>query len=132
MAAFRFRKKTDYGLSMLALLYKSKDKYVSASEMEKRGLPRSFLVKIAQDMVRTGIIGAKEGRGGGYYLKVDPKNYTLSKVVGVLEGGVGIVDCVIHGAKCPLEDKCPQKVAMRRLNEDIEEVLEKYTISDLC
>jgi len=132
MTAFRFRKKTDYGLAMLSIIASSKNKYVSVSQMQKRGLPRSFLVKIAQELISAGIIGSKEGRGGGYYLKVNPKTYTLGRVIKVLEGEVAIVDCAVHGKKCPLHDKCPQKKTLIKLNKDISSVLEKYTLSQIC
>lgn len=131
MAAFRFRKKTNYGMVMLVLLYSYDGKYMSVSEMQDLGLPRSFLVKIAQDLIRAGIVGSKEGRGGGYYLVCDPEKTTLREVIEALEGKVSIVSCV-HGEECEFADKCLHKGVMSTLSSDIESVLEKYTISDLC
>ncbi len=130
MAAFRFRKKTDYGLLMISILAKSRG-YVSVSYMQEMGLPRSFLVKIARDLIRAKIIGAKEGRGGGYFLACDPETTTLKNVVEALEGRVSPTLCV-HGEHCPFEDKCSQRGIMHDLARDIETVLDKYKISDFA
>lgn len=130
MAAFRFRKKTDYGLAMVGLVANYDGEYMSVSEMQDHGLPRSFLVKIAQDLIDHGILGSKEGRGGGYFLACDPKTTSLKKVVEALEGKISTAECV-HGVECPFADKCPQKDMMVMLTRDIENVLDKYSISDL-
>lgn len=132
MTSFKFRKKTDYGLIMVSLLAQREgEKVMSVREMQELGLPRSFLVKIAKDLVDNKIVGAKEGRGGGYYLKANPKKTTLKRVVEALEGKVGTASCVVHGYLCPLADKCPNKRIMEVLTEDLSAVLDKYTISDL-
>ena len=131
-SSFRFRKKTDYGLIMVSLLSeRGRDNVMSVREMQDMGLPRSFLVKIAKDLVDNKIIGAKEGRGGGYFLRVDPKKVTLKEVVEVLEGRLGTAECV-HGVKCPLYEACPHKKVMKVLSDELGAVLDKHTISDLA
>ncbi len=131
-SSFRFRKKTDYGLIMVSLLSKrGRDNVMSVREMQEMGLPRSFLVKIAKDLVDNNIIGAKEGRGGGYFLKIDPKKVTLKQVVEILEGPVGTAECV-HGIKCPMADTCPHKKVMKVLSEELSAVLARHTVSDLA
>lgn len=131
MSTFRFRKKTDYGLAMVGLVAGRDEGYMSAAEMQDQGLPRHFLVKIAQDLKKAGIIGSKEGRGGGYYLKVDPEETSLREVVEALEGPILTTECVVHQGECPFERSCPQKQAMIEMSEEIERVLEKYKISDI-
>lgn len=132
MSSFKFRKKTDYGLIMVSLLtQKELGEVMSVREMQDMGLPRSFLVKIAKSLVDSKIVGAKEGRGGGYFLKADPKKTTIRMVIESLEGKVKTASCVVHGYKCPLADKCPHKHMMGVLTDDLSAVLERYTISDL-
>lgn len=131
MSSFRFRKKTDYGLVMAALLaQRGVGEIMSVREMQEMGLPRSFLVKIARDLIGAGILGAKEGRGGGYYLSKDPKRITLREVVEVLEGKVATASCV-HGVRCPMYDKCPHRRVMELLSGQLSEVLSGYTVADL-
>jgi len=133
MSSFRFRKKTEYGLMMMAMLVKTKQGgIVSVAKMQEMGLPRSFLVKIARDLIRAKLIVAKEGRGGGYSLAKDPNKVTLRSVVEAIEGNVATVSCLVHGAKkCPLADKCPHLRVMIDLTTKLSRVLDGYKLSDL-
>lgn len=132
MSSFRFRKKTEYGMMMMALLAGAgKDKLVSVRSMQALGLPRSFLVKIARDLIKARLVVAKEGRGGGYALVKDATKVTLKQVVEAIEGEVATSACMVHGSKrCPLADKCPHKGMMAELTQEIGLVLEKHRLSD--
>jgi len=132
MSSFRFRKKTEYGMMMISLLAKEgKGGLVSVRTMQENGLPRSFLVKIARDLIKAKLIVAKEGRGGGYSLAKDPNRVTLKEVVEAIDGQVATTSCMIHGSKrCPLADKCPHKNMMVRLTDEINEILSKYKLAD--
>lgn len=133
MSAFRFRKKTDYGLAMLALLCERYgDGYVSVVSMQERNLPRSFLVKIAQDLIEAGLVGSKEGRGGGYYLSKPPREISLREAIVALEGKVSTSNCVLHPGSCPFEESCKQRKFMHKLSEDFVKVLDRYTLEDVC
>lgn len=133
MSSFRFRKKTEYGLMMVTLLARAgKEKVVSVRAMQELGLPRSFLVKIARDLIKHKLIAAKEGRGGGYQLVVDPEKVNLKQVVEAMEGEVATAGCLIHGSKkCPLEKNCPHRGVMARLTDQIGELLANYRLIDL-
>ena len=132
MSSFRFRKKTEYGMMMVSLLAKEgKGGLVSVRAMQENGLPRSFLVKIARDLIKAKLIMAKEGRGGGYSLTRDPGQVTLKEVVEAIDGQVATASCLIHGSKkCPLADKCPHRVMMSKLTEEIGAILGKYKLAD--
>lgn len=133
MSSFRFRKKTEYAMMMVTILSMAGEgKLVSVAEMQEYGLPRSFLVKIARDLIKAKLIKAKEGRGGGYSLAKDPKKVNLKQVVEAIEGEVATASCLVHGAKkCPLADKCPHRQVMIKLTEQIGEILAGYSLTDL-
>jgi Rrf2 family protein len=132
MSSFRFRKKTEYGMMMVSLLSKEgKGGLVSVRTMQENGLPRSFLVKIARDLIKAKLIVAKEGRGGGYSMAKDPNIVTLKEVVEAIDGEVATTSCMIHGSKrCPLADKCPHKSMMVKLTDEINGILSKYKLTD--
>ena len=119
-------------MMMISLLAKEgKGGLVSVRTMQENGLPRSFLVKIARDLIKAKLIVAKEGRGGGYSLAKDPNHVTLKEVVEAIDGQVATTSCMIHGSKrCPLADKCPHKNMMVRLTDEINEILSKYKLAD--
>ncbi len=132
MSSFRFRKKTEYGMMMVSLLAKAgKGGLVSVRNMQDSGLPRSFLVKIARDLIKAKLVVAKEGRGGGYSLAKEPTEITLKQVVEAVDGQVSTAGCLVHGAKkCPIADHCPHRVMMEKLTEEIGSILSKYKLAD--
>ncbi len=132
MSSFRFRKKTEYGMMMVSLLAEAgKGGLVSVRAMQENGLPRSFLVKIARDLIKAKLIVAKEGRSGGYSLTKDPSQITLKEVVEAVDGEIATASCLVHGSKkCPLTDKCPHKNMMSKLTEEIGSILSKYKLSE--
>lgn len=134
MSTFRFRKKTEYGMMMLARMAREeRGKVVSVRLMQECGLPRSFLVKIARDLIGANLVRAKEGRGGGYSLVSEPSKITLKQVIEAIEGQVATVPCLIHKTeKCPMEEKCRHKTTMTEVTEKIGRVLEEYHLSDIC
>lgn len=132
MSSFRFRRKTEYAMMMVALLSKEgKGGLVSVRSMQETGLPRSFLVKIARDLIKAKLVVAKEGRGGGYSLAKEPEAITLKQVVEAVDGQISTAGCLIHGAKkCPIADHCPHRVMMQKLSDEIGGILEKYKLAD--
>jgi Rrf2 family protein len=132
MNSFRFRKKTEYGIMMVAMLAKAGNQgLVSVRTMQENGLPRSFLVKIAHDLIKAKLVIAKEGRGGGYSLAQNPQEITLKQVVEAVDGQVAITGCMVHGAKkCPLVEQCPHRNMMQKLTQEIGSILEKYKLAD--
>ncbi len=133
MSSFRFRKKTEYALMMVTLLAQAgQGKLVSVAKMQEFGLPRSFLVKIARDLIKAKLVVPKEGRGGGYSLALAPAKVSLKQVVEATEGELATVSCLAHGAKrCPLQDRCPHRKIMVKLTAQLGEVLSEYKLSDL-
>ena len=132
MSSFRFRKKTEYGMMMVSLLSEQgMGGLVSVRAMQDNGLHRSFLVKIARDLIKAKLIVAKEGRGGGYSLAKDPSKVTLKEVVEAIDGQVATASCLVHGVrKCPLADKCPHKSMMSKITDEVGGILSKYKLTD--
>lgn len=134
MALFSFTKKADYGLVMLsALAVKGKGQTVSVRELvENNGLPRAFTAQIGKSLVEAGILGSKEGRGGGYYLKKNPENVAVKQALVAIEGEIAPTECVAGGGgRCAVGSKCKQKGFMNRIAREIGLVLEGYSLADL-
>ena len=131
MSSFRFRKKTEYGTMMMALLAQAGEGgLVSVREMQAYGLPHSFLVKIARDLITAKLVAAKEGRGGGYSLVKSPEKISLKSVVEAIEGPVATAGCLLHGRRCPLAERCPHRLVMGKLTDEIAIVLDRYSVAD--
>lgn len=125
---FTLTKKADYGLSMLSVLaLRGRNGRVSMKELSEAGIPRAFMSKIAASLVEAGILNSREGKGGGYGLNYDPKEIQIREALEAIEGEVEPVCC----SECPMEGGCGQVDFMARLTEDINRMLEKYTLEDL-
>lgn len=131
MALLGLSKKTDYGLVMLSILAKKDGDVVSAAEMvREKKLPKAFVSQIAKDLVKAGILGSKEGKGGGYYLKREPKAVTMRDVFVAMEGKVAPVSCMLH-RDCACSGVCEQREFMSNLAKEMEAVLAQHTLVDV-
>lgn len=123
-------KKADYGLLLVTeLASRGKGEIVSTRELvEDRDLPAAFTAQIAKKLVRKGILGSKEGRTGGYYLKKDPQEIKVKEVLEAVDGKLAITECIEKGG-CSI--KCKQKRFMRYLNSELSKMMESYTLADV-
>jgi len=125
---FTLTKKADYGLSMLSILaLRGRKGRVNLKELAEMGMPRAFMSKIATSLVEAGILNSREGKGGGYGLNYEPKEIQVREALEAIEGEVEPVNCM----DCPMQGGCGQVSFMDKLTEDINKLLEKYTLEDL-
>lgn len=125
---FTLTKRADYGLSMLSVLaLRGRKGRVNLRELSEMGMPRAFMSKIAASLVEAGILNSREGKGGGYGLNYEPKEIQVREALEAIEGEVEPVTCL----DCPASEGCGQVSFMDRLTEDINKLLEGYTLEDL-
>ena len=97
---------------------------------EATQVPSSYLPKVFQPLVRSGLVTGQRGLHGGYTLQRDPKDLTLLEVVDCVDPIQRIRSCplslVTHGTNlCPLHSLLDQLLAVE------EERLGKVTVADL-
>lgn len=125
---FTLTKKADYGLSMLSVLVsKGRKGRVNLKELSEMGMPRPFMSKIGASLVEAGILNSREGKGGGYGLNYEPREIQVREALEAIEGEVEPVTCLA----CPMKTECFQQTFMDKLTENINKLLEKYTLEDL-
>lgn len=126
---FTLTKKADYGLSMLSVLaLRGRKGRINLKELSDMGMPRAFMGKIAASLVEAGILNSREGKGGGYSLNYEPREIQIREALEAIEGEVSPVFC----EGCPMGEDCGQVRFMDKLTEDINKLLEKYTLEDLA
>ena len=88
-------KKTKYGIKALTFLARQKDNTpVQIAEIAKNEhISIKFLESILLLLRNSGFLGAKKGKGGGYYLIKDPKDISMAKVYRILEGPIALLPC---------------------------------------
>lgn len=126
---FGISKKTDYGLElMISLAKKFGEGPVSLKTIAKeKKLPFKFLEQVVIPLREAGLIEAKEGRGGGYFLKKKPERISVAEVVEVLEGPVQVGACL----GCPKAATCGPKEVWAEVGEKVREAIEGKMLGDL-
>ncbi|MBT8283747.1 MAG: Rrf2 family transcriptional regulator [Flavobacteriaceae bacterium] len=131
-------KKTKYGLKALTFLAKQdkKEPIPIADIAEHENISQKFLESILLTLRRTGYLGSKKGKGGGYYLIKDPSEIPMTTVMRVLEGPIAMVSCVSLNfyeqcEDCPDEQSCSVHKLMLKVRDSALEVYRNTTLADL-
>ncbi|WP_276389693.1 RrF2 family transcriptional regulator [Eudoraea chungangensis] len=131
-------KKTKYGLKALTYLAsKPKNEPVQIAEIaEHENISQKFLETILLSLRKTGFLGSKKGKGGGYYLIKDPSDIKMTSVIRILEGPIAMIPCVSLNFyekcdDCPDENKCSVHKLMIQVRDSALKVYGQTTLSDL-
>lgn len=126
---FNLSKKVDYGLELLIFLAKKKkDGPISLRRIAReKKLPFKYLEQVAIPLREASLIAAKEGHGGGYFLKKSAAKISVAEVVEVLEGPVEIGGC----ASCPQAAMCGQKDIWSEVGDKVKTAIKDKSIQDL-
>ena len=131
-------KKTKYGLKALTYIAKSKgDSPVQVGEIAKsENIPQKFLESILLTLRKSGFLGSKKGKHGGYYLIKKPSEIKMTDVLRVLEGPIAMVPCVSLNFyekcdDCPDEHECSVHKLMIQVRDNTLKVLRNNTLEDL-
>jgi Rrf2 family protein len=130
----KLTKKADYGLmAMKHLAEQSHAGACSAKELaEAYQIPQELLAKILQKLVKAGLLKSHHGTNGGYFLARDPATISAFEVIRVIDGPLFITSCVTVRGNCVQHERCTIKEPMRKVNQSIEEVLRRITISEMA
>ena len=131
-------KKTKYGLKALTFLAAQKNNEpVQIAEISRNeNISQKFLESILLTLRKTGFLGSKKGKGGGYYLIKEPSEIPMTSVIRVLEGPIAMVPCVSLNFyeqcyDCPDENSCSVHKLMLKVRDSALEVYRNNTLADL-
>jgi Rrf2 family transcriptional regulator, iron-sulfur cluster assembly transcription factor len=112
-------RKQEGGISMLAEIAGAVD------------TPRTFLAKIFQDLVKTGLIRSTRGVKGGFVLARPPERITLREIVEAIEGPIMPNKCLMGEGVCSFQKTCPVHPVWRRLQAVTKGILDEVTLKAL-
>lgn len=130
-------KKTQYAFKALEYLAIEYGKGpVKISEISKhQKIPLKFLENILVELKNAGMLESKKGKGGGYILRVAPKNINLANVIRIINGPIALLPCVSLNfyEKCKDCDEatCGMRKMMIIARDATLRVLEKKTMADM-
>jgi len=127
----KIRQSTFYAFRILHRLDEAQGRVVTSKEIaEKESLSAGVVLRILRTMSYSGIVDVHQGRGevcGGFSLEKPIDEITILEVIKMLEG----VDiCTNIDADSRMKDTL-MFLTCSRMNDELEALLEKYTIRDL-
>jgi Rrf2 family protein len=95
-------------------------------------LPRDFLAKVFQRLVKGGVLRSAKGRGGGFSLPRPPHELTLMMIVAAIDGPQLMDRCVLGLARCNDTMPCAQHDLYKPIRQRLKAYLETTTVADLA
>lgn len=129
-----FSTSCQYGLQGMfyIAMYSSKDKNVGLIEIaENQEIPRYFLSKILQELVKAGLLESMKGPNGGFKLSKKPEKITLISIIKAIDGLEVFTRCGIGFKKCSDDHPCPIHNDYKRVREKVYELFKKKTLKEL-
>jgi len=123
-------KTAEYALRAVVCLSRDSQQPASADQLaEQTKVPRRYLHKVLQDLVRAKLVRSQSGPGGGYALSRAPEKITILDVV----NAVAPLERIRH---CPLgltshKRLCPLHAELDRVYASAEMALSRVTIGQL-
>ncbi len=123
-------KTAEYALRTTVWLGRDPDRTASADHLaERTKVPRRYLHKVLQDLVRAKLVRSQSGPGGGYALAHAPEKITILDVV----NAVAPLERIRH---CPLgltshRQLCPLHAELDGVYAATEAALSRVTIAQL-
>jgi Rrf2 family protein len=130
-------KKCKYAIHALVHIARQpKEKFLINDISAACRIPRKFLETILLDLNHAGILGSKQGKGGGYFLRRSPKEVNLAEVVRLFDGAIAAVPCATYKYyeacnECEDEETCAIRYAFLEVRNATVERLKKDTLESL-
>jgi len=123
-------KTAEYALRAAVWLGRTRDKAESADHLAKAiHVPRRYLHKVLQDLVKAGFVRSQSGPGGGYSLNCDPDEISILDVINAVGPIERINSCPLglesHTSLCPLHQELDQAYAA------MEEAFSRVTVAQV-
>lgn len=130
-------KKTKYGLKALAHISKrDHDTPVPIGSIAKNeNIPQKFLESILLTLKKSGFLGSKKGKLGGYYLIKQPSEILMADIMRALEGPIAMVPCVSLNFyekcdDCPDENACSVHKLMIQVRDKTLDIFRNTTLKE--
>ncbi len=131
-------KKTKYGIKALTYLAKQENNtpVQIATIAKSENISQKFLESILLTLRKSGFLGSKKGKGGGYYLLKEPKAIKMASVMRILEGPIAMLPCVSLNFyekcnDCPDEKTCTIHNLMIEVRDSALRIFDNKSLADL-
>ncbi|MBR6078641.1 MAG: RrF2 family transcriptional regulator [Treponema sp.] len=123
-----------YALRVLIdLAQQPNDTWTPLKEIASRqDISQKYIEAIMTLLSKHGLVDAVHGKGGGYKLNRDIKDYKVGEVLNLTEGSLSPVACLMAGAEpCPKAPNCKTLPMWTKLNSLVNDYLNSVSLADL-
>jgi Rrf2 family protein len=125
-------RETDYAVRCILYLAQDRDRTASVTEVARAmHIPKSFLAKILQRLVRNGILESVRGAQGGFRLAMKPSEISLLAIMEAIQGPAVINVCAVDSKRCKMSAACAVHPVWVEIRKEVETRLKKQTIAGL-
>ena len=110
------------------------DGFVPLKETAQRQeISEKYLEIVVKELVKSGLLKVRRGKGGGYRLDRPPEEYRVRDILERMEGPLSPVTCLEPGrTACPRKNACRTLPLWQGLDRVISDYLDRFTLADLC
>ena len=118
---------------MIELSRHDRDKYISLPVIAlNQGISEKYLESIISILVKEKMVEGLRGKGGGYRLCRELKDYSVGEILRLTEGSLAPVSCPVLGDEtCPRAENCSTLPVWIKLDKLINDYLDSVTLADL-
>ena len=98
---------------------------------QRQGISEKYLESIIAVLARAGLVEGQRGKGGGYRLSRELKDYSVGEIVRLTEGSLAPVSGLEGENTCPRADKCLSLPVWEKLDTLINDYLDSVSLADL-
>lgn len=123
-----------YTLYVLVDLAKNgQNRYIPLKEIaERQNISKKYMEGILKTLVDRNLLEGVKGKGGGYKLTKEPKDYSLGEILRLTEGDLASVPCTSKTHEhCNHMKSCPSHPIWQQLDNLINNYLDSVTLANL-
>lgn len=98
---------------------------------EKQDIPRHFLSKILQLLVKNDLLLSMKGPTGGFKLAKSPDEITLIKIIDAIDGLSVFNKCGIGFKQCNDKHPCPIHNEYKKVRKEVENLFRSKSLQNL-
>ncbi len=108
------------------------DGYVLLDELcQDTDLPKHFVAKIFQQLVREKLLVSAKGRGGGFALAKSSEEICLLDILLIVDGPGMVESCAVGLSACNDDQPCPQHEYWKPIRQSLKKFLTDTKLSDM-
>lgn len=127
----KLTKSCEYALRIVLYLGKTDQKVTNQELSDTLYIPYHNLTKLIQQLSKAGVVKSFKGKYGGNQLRIQLEELTLKDIIDIIDGPTELSECLSNEMACSLFDACQLKHTFKKVQLEINSVLEAVNLAAL-